>query len=141
MPERGDHELLDDWRRLMDALLAPAGAIHGPELPRDLLKATRRQLELVQELVERQRKLQGDLAGRLTAPIDAIFDLFTETADTLGRQAEALEAAGSALEETAGLMRRQAERFERTVVALRQPADLAKTVAGAKPRPKKRTKR
>jgi len=138
MPERSGHELLDDWRKLMDALLAPAAAIHGPELARDLLKATQRQLELVQELVERERRLQGDLAARLTAPVDAIFDLLTETADTLRRQAEALEAAGSALEETAGLMKRQSERFERTIGALRQPADLAKAAAGAKPRPKKR---
>lgn len=141
MSQRSGHELLEDWRKLMDALLASATAIHGPELPRDLLKASRRQLELVQELVERERTLQGDLTARLTAPVDAIFDLLGETAETLRRQAEALEAAGSALEETAGLMKRQSERFERTVGALRQPADLAKAAAGAKPRSSRRASR
>ena len=95
--------------------------------------------KLVQELVERERKLQGDLAARVVATVDAVFDLLEETGVTLRRQAEALESAGRALEETAALMKHQAERFEWTVGALRQPTDLAKAAAGVKRKPKKRS--
>jgi len=89
-----------------------------------------RQLDLVQEVVERERRLQKELTGRLVGPVDAVFDLLEEAGAALRRQAEALEAAGRALEETAGLMARQAELFERTVSTLRQPAELAKAATG-----------
>lgn len=141
MPELSGRELLEEWRRLMESLVSSATSVAGrAELPRDLLKATQRQLELVQELVERERRMQGNLAERFVAPVDAVFDLLEETGETLRRQAEALEAAGRALEETAGLMKHQSERFERTVGALRQPADLARAAAGVKPRAKKRAR-
>jgi len=138
IPELSGRELLDEWRQLMDSVIASATSAAGrAELPRELLKATQRQLELVQQLVERERGLQGDLVARVVAPIDAVFDLLEETGVTLRRQAEALESAGRALEETAGLMKHQAERFERTIGALRQPSDLAKAAAGVKRRPRK----
>jgi hypothetical protein len=122
----------------MDSVVASAASAAGrSELPRELLAASQRQLELVQEVVERERGLQSDLLARVVAPVDAVFDLLEETGVTLRRQAEALESAGRALEETAGLMKHQAERFERTIGALRQPSDLAKAAAGAKRRPKK----
>jgi hypothetical protein len=137
-PEHSGHDLLDEWRKVMDAVIASAASVAGrAELPRDLLKATQRQLEMVQEVIDRERLLQSDLAARLVAPVDAVFDLLEETGVTLRRQAEALESAGRALEETAGLMKHQAERFERTVGVLRQPTDLAKAAAGLKRRPKK----
>lgn len=135
MPEPSGHDLLDEWRQLMDSVIASAASVAGrSELPRDLLKASQRQLELVGEVVERERKLQGELVARVTAPVDAVFDLLEETAVTLRRQAEALESAGRALEETARLMKNQSNRFERTIGALRQPTDRAKAAAGAKPR-------
>jgi hypothetical protein len=90
----------------------------------------RRQLELVQELIERERRLQKELTGRLVAPVDAIFDMLEETGVMLRRQAEALEAAGRALEETAGLVKNQAELFERTLGAVREPTERAKALAG-----------
>ena len=62
-----------------------------------------RQLELVQEVIERERRLQTQLAGHLLAPVDVIFDLLEESGSMLRGQAEALEAAGRALEETARL--------------------------------------
>jgi len=93
-----------------------------------------RQLELVQEVIERERRLQKELAGRVVAPVDAVFDLLEQTGATLSRQAEALEAAGRALEEAAGLMKRQAELFERTISTLRQPAELAKAATGLRSR-------
>ena len=139
MPELSGHDLLDEWRQLMDSLVASAASLAGrSEVPRELLRASQRQFELVQEVIERERKLQGELVARAVAPVDAIFDLLEETGVTLRRQAEALESAGRALEETAGLMKYQSQRFERTISALRQPTDVAKAAAGAKPRPKKK---
>jgi hypothetical protein len=91
-------------------------------------------IQTVEQLVERERRLQGELAGRVFAPVDAIFDLLVDSGTTLRRQAEALEAAGRALEESAALMKTQAELFERTVGTLRQPADLARKASGAKRR-------
>jgi hypothetical protein len=135
VPELSGRELLREWRQLMDSVIASASG--GSELPHSLLQAMQRQLELVQELIERERRLQKELAGSLTAPVDAAFDLLEETGATLRRQAEALEAAGRALEETAGLMKHQAEIFERTIGMLRQPARLAKAAAGVERRPKK----
>jgi hypothetical protein len=138
-PDSGGRELLGEWRKLMDSVIASAGSLAGGAgLPRDLAKASQRQLELLQEVIERERRLQGELAARVIGPIDAVFDLLEETGETLRLQAEAIEAAGRALQDTAGLMAHQSERFERTVAALRQPADLARLASGAKRRsPKK----
>jgi hypothetical protein len=85
----------------------------------------------VAELIPHQlRELEQELARRMTAPFDAIFDLLEESGTTLQSQAEALEAAGRALQEAARLMKRQAEIFERSVGTLRQPTELAKLAAG-----------
>lgn len=124
----------------MESLVASAASVTGhAELPRQLVEPMKRQLELLQQVVERERRFQRDVAGRLVAPFDAVFDLLAESAVTLGKQAEALEAAGRALQETAGLVKGQAELFERTVGALREPTELAKAAAGLERRaPKKR---
>lgn len=138
MAELGPRELLEEWRRLLDSAVSSAASATGRAvLPGEVLDAAQRQLELMRELLERERSLQGEVATRLAAPLDAIFDLLEETGETLSRQAEALAAAGRALEETADLMRSQSERFERTVRALRAPTNLAKAAAGAKRRPKR----
>jgi hypothetical protein len=89
----------------------------------------------VQEVLERERRLQRELASRLLAPVDAIFDLLEQSGTTLRRQAETLESAGRGLEETAALMKSQAELFEQTIGALRQPAEAAKAAAGLDPKP------
>ena len=131
MPELSGRELLAEWRRLMDSVVASAASVGGrAELPRRLLEPMQRQLEIVQEVFERERRLQKQLAGRLIAPVDSIFDLLEENGLTLRRQAEALETAGRALEETAGLVKRQAELFDRTISALREPTERAKAAAG-----------
>jgi hypothetical protein len=136
VPELSGRELLNEWRQLMDSVV---GSVAGrTDLPGELLRAMQRQLELAQELIERERGLQGEVASRLLAPVDAVFDLLEETGATLRRQAEALEAAGRALEETAGLMKGQAELFERTVGTLRQPAEVAKGAIGAQRRQSKK---
>ena len=142
MPELSGRELLNEWRQLMDSVVASATSVAGrADLPRELLRAMQRQLELVQALIERERGLQSELASRLLAPVDAAFDLLEETGATLRRQAEALEAAGRALEETSGLMKSQAELFERMVVTLRQPTKLAKDAMGLDRRPRKSANR
>jgi hypothetical protein len=131
VPELSGRELLHEWRQLMDSMIASANsAAGGSDLPHDLLGAIRRQLELVQDVIERERRLQKELTGRVVAPLDAVFDLLEETGSTLRRQAEALEAAGGALEETAGLMKHQAKLFEQAIGTLRQPAELAKAATG-----------
>ncbi|MHB8241295.1 MAG: hypothetical protein ACYDHN_04830 [Solirubrobacteraceae bacterium] len=138
MPESSGHELLSEWRRLMDAVVASATSASGrTELPGELLRATQRQLELVREVIDRERTVQSDLAARVFAPIDGLFDLLEETGATLSRQAASLEAAGVALSETAALMKQQAELFERSVAALRQPSELAKAAVGVKGKTKK----
>src|SRR3954452_7217063 len=144
MSDPAGRDLLGEWRRLAESLVNVATSAAGrAPIPQDLLRLSQRQIELLGEVIERERGLQGELASRVTAPLDAMFDLLEETGSTLRKQAEALEAAGRALEETASLTKRQAERFERTVAALRQPADRAKAAAGAKrtPRAKPAAKR
>ncbi len=139
MPELSGRELLGEWRKLMDSVVASAASVGGrAELPRQLLEPMQRQLELVQEVIERERRLQTQLAGHVFAPVDLIFDLLEESGSMLRRQAEALEAAGRALEETAGLVKSQAELFERTIGALREPAELARAAAGLDRRGRKR---
>lgn len=130
MTELSGRELLGEWQRLMDSLVSSASSLAGrSEVPRQLLQPMQRQLELVQEIVEHERRLQRELVGRLTGPLDAVFDLLEQSGTALGRQAETLKGAGQALEETAALMKSQAELFERTIATLRQPADLAKAAA------------
>jgi hypothetical protein len=139
VPELGGRELLREWQKLMDSFVASAGSVAGrSELPRQLLEPMQRQLELVEEVIERERRLQTELVGQLVAPVDAVFDLLKEGGATLRRQAEALEAAGRALEETAGLMKSQAELFERTIGTLRQPAALVKAAAALDRGPRER---
>jgi hypothetical protein len=136
--ELSGRELLSEWRKLMDSVVASAVSAGGrTELPHQLLEPMQRQLELVQEVIERERSLQKQLAGRVLAPVDAIFDLLEESGRMLRRQAEALETAGQALEETANLMKTQAELFERSIGVLREPAELAKQAAGLERRVRK----
>jgi hypothetical protein len=142
VPEPSGRELLHEWRKLMDSVVAAAASVTGgSDLARQLLAPMERQLELVQEVVEREGRLQRELAGQLVAPVDAVFTLLEESSATMRRQAEALGAAGRALYETAGLMKHQAEIFERTVGLLKQPAELAKSAAGLKQKPRKRAAR
>jgi hypothetical protein len=130
MPDLNGRDLLHEWRQLMDAVIASASSATGRrDLPGELLGSMQRQLELVQEVVDRERRLQGELAGRLMGPVDAVFDLLEQTGATLRQQAEALQTAGRALEESAGLMKSQAELFERAIAALREPAERARVAA------------
>ena len=135
MPDLSGADLVREWQKVTEAMIESASSVAGhTQLPRRLLDSMQHQLALVQELVERERRAQGALAGALTAPFDAIFDLFEESARAMRSQAEALGAAGRALEETSGLVQGQAELFERTITLLRQPLELAKIAADPRPR-------
>jgi hypothetical protein len=137
--EHGGLDLLGEWRKVMTSLLSSVGG--RAELPKQLLEPMQRQLELVQEVIERERALQRQVAGQLLAPADAVFDLLEQSGAMLRRQAEALESAGRALSETAVLMQSQAELFERTIGLLRQPTELAKAAVGLERAPRKRPPR
>ena len=128
-------DILGEWQAAMQSIASTARQTAGrSELPKALLTPMQRQLELLQEVVERERNLQADLFGHLLDPIDAVFDLLEESGKTFRAQADALEEASAALEQTAQLMQTQAEIYENTIRALREPAALARRVAGAKPR-------
>jgi hypothetical protein len=129
MPD-GGLDLLRDWQSAMQSVI-----------PKQLLGPLQRQAELVQEVLERERKLQREVLGHVFAPFDAVFDLLEQSGATFRQQAEALEQAARALEDTAVLMKAQAEIFERSVRAIREPADLARTAAGLEKRPKKAPRR
>jgi hypothetical protein len=128
VPEPTPPDLLREWRRMLDALTSSAVSVAGRtgDVPRQLVEPMQRQLELVGELLERERRLQADVVRRITAPVDAVFELLAQSATALRRQAEALESAGRALEESAAIMKAQAELFERTVATMRQPLDLVR---------------
>jgi hypothetical protein len=96
----------------------------------ELLSEVRRLTGALQELVERERRMQRDLADRMLAPVDAVFDLLGQSSQMLQQQAEALASAGRALEDAARVMRHQADMFDQTVGALREPVKLMKAAAG-----------
>jgi methyl-accepting chemotaxis protein len=124
-------DILREWQDAMNSLASTARSAAGrSELPKQLLTPMQRQLELLQEIVERERRLQGEVVGRLLEPVDAVFDLLEQSGETFRKQSEALEQASDALGETAKLMQTQAELFEKTIKLMREPAELAKSAAG-----------
>jgi hypothetical protein len=139
MPDGKD--ILREWQDAMQSIAGVArGAAGKSELPKALLTPMQRQLELLQEVVDRERKLQSDVIGRLLEPMDTVLDLFEESGKTFRAQADALAEASAALQQTATLMQTQAEIYEKAIRALREPAHLARRVSGAKPRPRGKKK-
>lgn len=117
---------------MQSVIAAAASATGQSELPQQLLAPMQRQVEMLQELIERERKLQEELVSRAFAPIDAVFDLLEQSGAAVRKQAEALSDSARALEQAAELMQAQAELYERTIRTLREPTTLAKSVAGFK---------
>jgi hypothetical protein len=141
MPDLSGRELLREWQKAMDSVVSSAVTLGGATMPRQLLEPMQRQLELVQQLIEREEQLRKQLAGQLLAPVDAIFDLLEQSGQMLRSQAEALETAGQALEETARLASIQADLFERTVAAMREPTEMTKSAVGLERRERKQRPR
>ena len=95
-------DILREWQDAMQSLASTARSAAGrSELPKQLLAPMQRQLELLQEIVERERRIQGEIVGRLLEPVDAVFDLLEQSGATFRKQSEALEEASHALGETA----------------------------------------
>jgi hypothetical protein len=141
-PEISPRELLSEWRKMMDSMVTSVTSVgDATDATSRLLEPMQRQLELVQDVIERERRLQKQLAGQLIAPFDAVFDLLEESGVMLRRQAEALQSAGRALEETGQLAKAQAELFERTIGALREPAERTKSALGLERRAPRRSSR
>jgi hypothetical protein len=130
MPELGGHDLLREWQAAMRSLAGHA------EVPRQLLAPMQRQAELVQEILEREGRLQRDVVNRLLGPADAIFDLLEQSGAALHQQAVALVEAGRALEQTAALVKAQADLFERTVRTIRKPTEMARAAGGERRAPR-----
>ena len=92
MPDGRD--ILREWQDAMQSIAGTARATAGrTELPKALLTPMQRQLELLQEVVERERSIQAEVFGHLLDPIDAVLDLLEESGKTFRAQAEALEQA------------------------------------------------
>jgi hypothetical protein len=125
VPEIGGHDLLREWEAAMRSL-----AGRSAELPRQLLGPMQKQVELVQEVLERERRLQRELLTRAFAPLDAIFDLLEQSGAALHRQSEALRESARALEQAAAMMEVQAELFQRAIAVLREPGEIVKRTAG-----------
>lgn len=142
LPGVGGHELLAASQKALDAAAASLSAVGDHvESPGQLVETMRHQLELVQELIARERRLQQQAASQTLAPFDAVFDLLESSGATMRKQAEALVAAGQALEETARLVETQAGLFERATGVLREPTDWARAAVGLEPRARKRAPR
>jgi hypothetical protein len=122
----------------MESIVSSAAAAAGrSEIAGDVVRASQRQLELLQEVVDSQQRLQGNVLNGLLAPVEAVFDLLQESGATLRKQAESMESAGRALQDTSALMKQQAELFERMIAMLRQPTDLARSATkGARRAPR-----
>ena len=112
-------------------MLSLAG--RSAELPQQLLAPMQRQTELVQEVLERERRRQQDLLARAFAPLDAVFELLEQSGAAMRQQAEALKASAGALEQAAAMAETQADLFERAVEVLRQPSDIVKRAGGLEP--------
>jgi hypothetical protein len=127
MPEVSGYDLLHEWQAAMRSL-----AGRSVELPQQLLAPLQRQVELVAEVLERERQRQQDLLGRAFAPLDAVFDLLEQGGAALHQQAAALKESARALEQAAAMAEAQAELFERAVAVLRQPSEIVKRAGGVK---------
>jgi hypothetical protein len=126
VPELGGYDLLREWQAAMRSL-----AGRSVELPQQLLAPMQRQAEIVEEVLERERRRQQDLLRKAFAPLDAVFDLLEQSGAALHRQAEALKESARALEQAAAMAEAQAELFERAVAVLRQPSEIVKRAGGA----------
>jgi hypothetical protein len=136
LPDPGGRDLVREWQEAMQSVVSSAASVAGRSgLPRQLVAPMEKQLELVQELFERERRLQRELLTRTFAPFDAVFDLLEQSGAALRSQAEALKESAQALEQAAAMMEVQADLFERTIKTVREPAEIAKAAAGLERRP------
>jgi len=141
-PELPRVDLLREWQASMQSVAASVTAAAGrSDIASQLLGPLQKQAELLQEVLETERRLQRELLGRVFEPLDVAFDLLEESGAALRGQAEALEHAAKALEQAAELAKVQADLFERTIRTLREPSRRIESVVGVDPKKRRRTKR
>jgi hypothetical protein len=128
MADLPGQDLLREWRAAMGSLAKASSSASG--VPRQLLAPMERQVELVEAILERERRLQQELLTRAFAPFDAVFDLLEQSGAALRSQAEALRESARALEQAAAMTQAQAELFERAIAVLRQPGEIVKRTTG-----------
>ena len=81
MPDLSGRELIREWRKLMDSIVDAMSTVTArSEIPSQVREPLQRQLELVQELIERERRLQEEIAEQVLAPVDVAFDLLEQVA-------------------------------------------------------------
>lgn len=131
----GARDLVREWQAAMRSLVSSATSAAARPLPDQVLASMQRQLELIQEVLERERRFQGEVLSRMFTPLNNAFDLLEQSAAAVRQQAKALSESAKALERAADMMEVQADLFERTIQTLREPAEVAKDVAGVKRRP------
>ena len=131
-----DRDLLHEWQAAMQSVARTVASTAGggSDAARQLLSPLQRQAELLQEILETERRRQREILGRALQPLDAVFDLLEQSGAAMRGQAEAMEHAAEALEQTAVLMKTQAELFERTIQVLREPSRRLESAAGIEPR-------
>src|SRR4051812_29103727 len=60
----GGQDLLRDWQAVMKSLIGSAASAATRPVPEQLLAPMQRQVELVEEILERERRIQRDLFSR-----------------------------------------------------------------------------
>jgi len=124
-------ELLRQWRDSLQSVAVSAASLPGlAKVPQPLVDSMERQLELLEAVFERERRLQRELVERTMAPVEAILDMLEQSAAALHRQAEALSESAGALHQASEMIESQAGLFERTIEKLREPAEFMKSNAG-----------
>jgi hypothetical protein len=124
------YELLREWQAAVSSWASAAG---GRAIPPELLAPMERQIEVIQQAFERERRVQQELVRRAFAPLDAAFDLLEQSGAALRSQAKALRESAGALEQAAAMTEAQAELFERAISVLREPGEIVKRTAGLPP--------
>ena len=131
-----DRDLVHEWQAALQSVArtfaSTAGG--GSDAARQLLSPLQRQAELLQEILETERRRQREILAWALQPLDAAFDLVEQSGAAMRGQAEAMEHAAEALEQTAVLMKTQAELFEHTIQILREPSKRLESAAGIEPR-------
>ena len=142
MPESGGHDLLKEWQEAMQSVVSSAASAAGRSaLPRQLITPMQRQFDLVQELFERERKLQRDLLARTFAPFARRLRPARAERRSVASAGRGVERVRPGAEQAASMIEVQADLFQRTVKTLREPAEIAKAAAGLERRPRARRAR
>ena len=92
MSQPTGHELLDEWRSRIDALLASAASLGGSELSRDLLTEAGETLRSQAEAVEAAGRALEDAAGLMRRQSER----FERTVAALRQPADLAKAAAGA---------------------------------------------